>query len=742
MTRYFFFGIAGDPPERIFNQPDAISKSVHQFHGGELLVSRTRTASIKRIMNVLELHRIRKMYPGGILANDDVSIRLGAGDIHAVLGENGAGKTTIVKILAGILQPDTGHIAINSSPVSFRSPRDAMRVGIGIVHQSFSLVPALTVGENLALGLRHGFWTNIARWYAFIREKSNSLGLPLQPERPVWNLSAGERQRVEVLRLLLQDAKLYVLDEPTSILSPMEEDALFSWVRDSSEKGRLTILVTHKLRHVREVCSHVTVLRKGRVTIQGRVSDFSDAELTEALIGRSEISTKRLSSTVSPQSHRAVLCIKDLSVRNTYGRISLRNVNLTIHAGEVMGVAGVNGNGQQELAGAIVGQCHYTGSVTLCDKEDGAEGISHIGYIPDERLGVAVAPDLTVAENLTLRRYREPQYSRSGIINALSLRKFAEARIRDFNIIIPGLDASVRTLSGGNLQKLILARELDGNPTLLIVVNPTAGLDVGATEMVHQQLLNHAATGSSILLISEDLDEVLTLSNRMVVLFDGNARGVLDTASVDMSSLGLLMSAAVADYIRDIETLDTALAIQLASYPCAQVLRAEVDSNDIDAVVKLATCHTHPDVQLLGISLLDVFCNVREVSEFLLRLWGEELTVENRIALMWSTLQMENVSTEMNEVLYSYCRLHLRDLAAYLKMRYGSDRLVIESVGRNVLQDLDAGTAKWWVLAAVFACGTASLVQSVSAKVSDHKDEFIARVGAELSNEFKDRLCS
>jgi general nucleoside transport system ATP-binding protein len=483
----------------------------------------------------IRLHQISKRFPDGVLANDNISLSTEAGEIHAILGENGAGKTTLMKILAGFHRPDSGQVEINGKAVSFQSPMDAKRAGIGMVHQHFSLVPALTVGENLALSAdRTSFFFRPGQWTRYVRERAESLGFNIRPDAQVWQLSMGERQRVEIFRLVLEGARILVLDEPTSILAPQEAARLFEHLLVFAKAGHTVLLVTHKIQHVKASADQVTVLRRGRVVATRKVVDLSEAELAGFMVGPCSQPEASGQARKKHPPGGDVLRVQDLSVEPLACLAGLRNVSFTLREGEILGVAGISGNGQDELVAALTGAARFGGSIS--------QPIEKVGYIPADRNGVGVAGDLSVHDNLLLREYADPAFSIGPFLRGNQMREVASARIAAYNIQPPDPGAETSRLSGGNIQKVILARELAREPDFLLAVTPTAGLDLATVDLVHAELTRHADGGAAVLLVSEDLDELRKLCTRILVLFEGRVMGVFDPSCASARDIGLAMS--------------------------------------------------------------------------------------------------------------------------------------------------------------------------------------------------------
>jgi len=491
---------------------------------------------------------ITKRFPG-VLANDRVDFEAAAGEVHALLGENGAGKSTLSNILTGLYRPDEGEIFLNGRPVRFQVPRDALDAGICMVHQHFRLVEPFTVAENVVLGdhrgegrtfrLRHGL---IERRVA---ELSKRYGLAVDPRARIWQLSLGEQQRVEILKALYREARILILDEPTAVLTPQEAELLFETLREMAAEGRTVIFISHKLHEVKAVADRVTVLRGGRSIATVAAADATLRSLAALMVGR-ELSGG--SATRERTAGEAVLELENVWTQGDRGDAAVRGASLVVRAGEIVAVAGVAGNGQRELAETIAGMRAPTaGAVRIGGKPlrggDPRTAIAAgIAYVPEDRLGTGVSPSLSIASNLVLRSYRGRSASRGPLLRLSRIREHAVEMIRHYRIAAPGPAAPARLLSGGNLQKVVLAREFSGEPRLLVAAAPTRGLDVGAIETVHAYLREAAAEGVAVLLISEDLDEILLLADRIAVMYEGAIVGETTRADASVEELGLLMA--------------------------------------------------------------------------------------------------------------------------------------------------------------------------------------------------------
>jgi ABC-type uncharacterized transport system ATPase subunit len=493
----------------------------------------------------IEAVGITKRFPG-VVANDHVDFSAVAGEVHALLGENGAGKTTLSHVITGLYQPDEGEIRLFGDPVSFASPRDAIDAGVCMVHQHFRLVERFTVAENLVLGDRRGAGRRFRIDPHAVEGQVRALGaryrLPVDPHARVWQLSVGEQQRVEILNALYQDARVLLLDEPTSVLTPGEADTLFETLRQIAAEGRTVIFISHKLHEVKAVSDRVSVLREGRLIETVRTADATPQSLTTLMVGHQLHMVTRTPH--ETESEKTVLDVDELWADGDRGVAAVKGVSLHIRAGEIVAVAGVAGNGQRELAEAITGlRPHTRGRVRIAGKElhngDARAAFdAGVRYVPEDRLGTGVSPSLSIAWNLALRGYR--RLARGPVLLLGRLRSDAEHAIDDYDIKASGPAMKAANLSGGNIQKLVIAREFAGEMKLLVAASPTRGLDVGAVETVHEHLLEAAAAGAGVLLISEDLDEILALNDRIVVMYEGELNEVADRQSVE--EIGLRMA--------------------------------------------------------------------------------------------------------------------------------------------------------------------------------------------------------
>ncbi len=493
---------------------------------------------------LVRMEGIVKRFPG-VVANDHVDFDLLPGEIHALLGENGAGKTTLMNILYGLYQPDEGEVYVKGRKVKIRNPRDALRLGIGMVHQHFLLVERHTVAENLALGYARSQVNPLNEIRDRIKEFSRKYHLDIDPDSYIWQLSVGEQQKVEIMKALYAGAEILILDEPTSVLTPQESNELFSIIKKMRDEGKGIVFITHKLAEVFAVADRVTVMRKGRVIGTLPIKDASREKLARMMVGREVIFTieKKPSRPGKP-----VLEVENLVVLGDRGREAVRGVSFTVRENEILGIAGVAGNGQKELVHAIVGLRHVkSGNIRIMgidttNKSPREIADLGVGHIPEERLKFGIVPNMSVAENSILKSYYKPPYRKGFSIDYSKVRELAEDLIKEYNIVVPTPDTPAKLLSGGNMQKLIVGRELKREPKLIIASNPTFGLDVGATEYIRKMLLYERDEGAAILLVSGDLDEVMQLSDRIAVMFNGEFVGIVRPEEVTVEEIGLMMS--------------------------------------------------------------------------------------------------------------------------------------------------------------------------------------------------------
>jgi len=517
---------------------------------------------------LVEMREIVKRFPG-IVANDQVTFAADAGEIHGLLGENGAGKTTLMNILYGLYRQDAGEVLLEGRPVHINSPKHALHLGIGMVHQHFHLIPRLSVLENIILGMhsevsaddatagsllqnvkRFLFGVNRSRAEADILALSEQYQLKIDPHAKIWELSVGEQQRVEIIKALYRRAKLLILDEPTAVLTPQEVDSLFAMLHTIVEKGHTIILITHKLNEVMDVCHRITVLRQGKLVSTIRTADCDKTSLARMMVGREVLFH------VDKPPHEpgdVILSVENLSVHNDKGLQVVQDASFQVHAGEILGLAGVSGNGQRELIEAINGLRPVTsGAVKVADQavtNASPEMIigCGVGYIPEDRLHVGLATGLPVTENLLLKSQSSADFSSGWFLDAGKVHRHAAELVEHFDVRTPSIDLPVGRLSGGNIQKLILAREIARRPKLLIASQPTRGLDIGAIEYVQTILLEQRRQGKAILLVSENLDETMHLSDRIAIIYEGRIVAIVFPQEVSRREIGLMMAGAMTE---------------------------------------------------------------------------------------------------------------------------------------------------------------------------------------------------
>ncbi len=494
------------------------------------------------------MYEITKHFPG-VLANDRITFEVREGEIHALLGENGAGKTTLMNILYGMHQPDHGGIYVFEEKVDIRSPKDAIRLNIGMVHQHFMLASQLTVVENIILGKKTSHWPLLGLQEAKgqVRRLSEQYHFNIDLDAKIWQLSVGMQQRVEIVKALFREARLLVLDEPTSVLTPQETEELLRILKNLSAKGLSVVFISHKLEEVMNLCDRVTVLRNGRVVTTVSTSEVNKASLARMMVGRDvRFGTER----VRPTSGKVVLDVEKITASSHRGLRALKEISFRIHTGEIFGIAGVDGNGQAELAEVIAGLRRSLGGRVRLNGEDTTKFDSlqmrrtGVGYIPEDRHKRGLVLRFPIWENLILKNPDSAAFAHRGIyFKFRQIKQASQALVEKFDIRGPGLDAPVLNFSGGNQQKIVLAREFELKPVLLIAAQPTRGLDVGATEFVHRQLVQFAREGNAILLISTELEEVLSLSHRFAVIYEGELVGTLENeGTLDLGEIGLMMA--------------------------------------------------------------------------------------------------------------------------------------------------------------------------------------------------------
>ncbi|HYB49425.1 MAG TPA: ABC transporter ATP-binding protein [Streptosporangiaceae bacterium] len=516
---------------------------------------------------LLEMRGITKRFPG-VLANDHVDFDVAPGEVHALFGENGAGKSTLMRILYGLHRPDEGEIRLRDGPVAITSPAVAIQHGIGMIHQHFMLVQTLTAAENVALGLKssRGPLTDLGRVSDRIRQLSQTYGLKVDPGAYIWQLSVGERQRVEIIKALYRDVSLLVLDEPTAVLTPQEVRDLFVVLKQLVADGLSIVFISHKVNEVLELSRRITVLRGGRKIATVHGADTTKDELADMMVGHQ---VTAVGAPSDGQRGPAALAVSGLRVNGDRGAEAVRGLSLRVASGEIVGLAGVSGNGQRELAEAIAGlRRPVSGRVEIAGtdvtvRNPQAVREAGLAYVPEERMRDALIGDFTVAENLILATSGDPAYARWGFLRNRRIRRHCRQLVAEFDIRTPGLDTPARNLSGGNIQKLIMARELSGSPKALVVAQPTRGIDVSAAAYIHQRLIGQRANGTAVLVISEDLDELMTISDRIVVIYEGTIIREVDPRTTSREAIGLMMAGVAAGQVRP----DSAAAVDAAQQP-------------------------------------------------------------------------------------------------------------------------------------------------------------------------------
>lgn len=496
---------------------------------------------------VLEMRNITKRFPG-VIANNNINFDLQQGEIHALLGENGAGKSTLMKILYGMQQPDEGAILLEGKKTKLATPAAAIQHGIGMIHQHFMLVPTLTVAENVALGLRSKKYplTDLKTVAKRIEELSSLYGLQVNPNAKIWQLAVGERQRVEIIKALYRDARILILDEPTAVLTPKEVDDLFVTFEQMAKNGRSLIFISHKLHEVLHLSDRISVLRHGEITGNTTPAEASREQLAQMMVGR-EVNLKPQNGNSTPGS--TMLKVEGLFARGDMGTDALKDLSLEVKGGEILGIAGVSGNGQREFAEAVSGLRKVrAGRITINGKKlrysnPQSARKAGLSYVPEERMRDGAIGDFSVSENLILLDHPKKKFSsRSGFLRLSSIKNHCSELVDEYKVKTPDLETPVKNLSGGNIQKLILARELSGNPKVLIAAQPTRGVDIGAAEYIHQRLSEQRDSGTATVVISEDLDEVMALSDRIAVMFEGQLMGIVPREEATRKGIGLMMA--------------------------------------------------------------------------------------------------------------------------------------------------------------------------------------------------------
>nr|WP_288556281.1 ABC transporter ATP-binding protein [uncultured Mediterraneibacter sp.] len=495
---------------------------------------------------ILEMKGITKTF-GSVTANENVDLTLYPGEIHALLGENGAGKSTLMNVLNGIYRPNSGEILHKGKKVTIRSPKHAVDMGIGMVHQHFRLIPTLTAAENVFLYMpKCNLVLKKKEMEEQIRKWSEEFHLEVEPSALIWQLSVGEQQRVEIVKLLSRGAEILILDEPSAVLTAQEAKEMFRVLRSMADSGKSVVVISHKMNEVMEFADRITVLKGGKVEDTMVAADATVERLTKAVVGERELKPHKNEG--GSRQENVVLDVKDLSVKNDRELMAVKNLSLQIHAGEIFGIAGVAGNGQKELAEAIAGlRKAETGSIVLNGEDVTGQNAKarikkRIGFIPEDRLSMGLVPGMTMEENRILKEFDTDRFSKHHILKRKVIKETVQDEISRYEIKTAGEKSPVSLMSGGNQQKLLVAREIGGNPTLLIAVYPSRGLDIGAAEAIHEILLEQCKKGVAVLLVSEELDELFQMADRIGVLCSGELMATLEKKEADYDTIGRLMS--------------------------------------------------------------------------------------------------------------------------------------------------------------------------------------------------------
>jgi len=493
--------------------------------------------------HLIEFNNITKKFPR-VIANNKVSFNINKSSVHALLGENGAGKSTLVKVLYGLLDSDEGHIKFNNEILKINSPSEARKKGIGMVFQHFSLFESLTVRDNLILGIDENI--SYSKLQKQLEDISSKYNLPLDLDAPITSLSAGEKQRVEIVRILLQDPQLLIMDEPTSVLTPQEVKSLFKTLNALVKEGRTILYITHKLEEVITLCNHVTIMRNGKVIDSCSTKNQTAKSLATKMLGQK---LDELKTDYSHINDFINFKIKNISCKfNDPFFTDLKNISFEVKEGEIFGIAGVAGNGQSELMDILIGENCSIDSGEIIFKKTNIEFFNpqkrrdlSIAFVPENRLGHSAVPELTLSENILLSQFPNNKFSKHGILNNNFIEDHTNEVINNFNVVTPGSDVKASSLSGGNLQKFVIGREISSDPKLLIISHPTWGIDAGAEYSIRQSLINLAKNGTSIIVLSQDIDELIEITHRMAVIYNGRLSEPFITKEIDITKLGLLM---------------------------------------------------------------------------------------------------------------------------------------------------------------------------------------------------------
>ncbi|WP_145335075.1 ABC transporter ATP-binding protein [Paenibacillus xylanexedens] len=498
---------------------------------------------------LLEMRNISKVYPNGVVANKNVQFSLEEGEIHAIAGENGAGKSTLMKMMFGMEEPSEGEILLKGKQIKLGNPQDAIALGIGMVHQHFMLVPSFTVAENMVLGMepRRGVGIHYAEAVRMTEETARKYNLSVNPRAKVEDLSVGMKQKVEILKALLRGAEILILDEPTAVLTPQETEELFRELKLLKEKGHTIVFISHKLKEVKAICDRITILRGGRTEGVFNIADVTEQEISRLMVGRDVV----LKYDKTQKSYgEPVLSVQNLGAVDPEGKALLSDISFHVRAGEIVGIAGVEGNGQSQLVEALTGSLgnrYAGGKVEMKGRDIRSLDIREIrglgvSYIPEDRMRQGSAGEASIADNLISTRYRSKSLNKGPLLSMSSIQKLASSLVEEFKVRCSGPSQPIGMLSGGNMQKVVVARECSTDPDLLIAEQPTRGVDIGAAQFIHQKLLELRDAGSAIVLVSADLNEILEMSDTLLVLYDGKIAARLDSpSSVSEEELGLYM---------------------------------------------------------------------------------------------------------------------------------------------------------------------------------------------------------
>lgn len=497
--------------------------------------------------NYLVMKNITKVYDNGIIANDKVNFSARKGEIHAICGENGAGKTTLMKMLFGIEQPDEGVIIIKDNEVRLTSPTKAIDAGIGMVHQHFMLVPSLTVAENVILGIEptKGLKFDMDKAIKMTLDCCEQYGFKINPKAKIQNLTVGVKQKVEIVKALVKGCEILILDEPTAVLTPQETTELFEQLKQLKENGRTIIFISHKLNEVKELCDRVTVIRKGRTVGVYNVAEVTEEDISRAMVG---VDVELVIPKTKAQPKENVLTVKDLGVYNAIGKKVVKNISFSVREGEIVGIAGVEGNGQRELIDSITGLHVYSeGSIDILGQEVGKKNIKSLrelglAHVPEDRMTIGVAGALSIRENMVADKIDSSEFGKSFLTDEVAIKEKTDEWIDEYNVICKSGDQLVNALSGGNIQKVVVAREFTSYNKLIVCDQPTRGIDVGASEFIRKRMVEMRDEGKAILLISADLGEIMNLSDSLIVMYSGEIGAYFpDVTNLSEEELGYYM---------------------------------------------------------------------------------------------------------------------------------------------------------------------------------------------------------